>query len=81
MIPSYFKIEILAIRDEFVTQGHKGLTYCFVIFVVTGFLESGGDGRHSGSTLCVTVFLRCRCNVTVGDCKKSTVWNGEEDEV
>ena len=26
MIPSYFEIEILAIRDEFVTQGHKGLT-------------------------------------------------------
>ena len=25
MIPSYFKIEILPIRDEFVTQGHKGL--------------------------------------------------------
>ena len=25
MIPSYFKIEILAIRDEFVTQEHKGL--------------------------------------------------------
>ena len=25
MIPSYFKMEILAIRDEFVTQGHKGL--------------------------------------------------------
>ena len=25
MIPSYFKIEILAIRDEFVTQWHKGL--------------------------------------------------------
>ena len=26
MIRSYFKIKILAIRDEFVTQGHKGLT-------------------------------------------------------
>ena len=25
MIPSYLKIEILAIRDEFITQGHKGL--------------------------------------------------------
>ena len=25
MIPSYSKIEILAIRDEFVTLGHKGL--------------------------------------------------------
>ena len=25
MIPSYFKIEILAIRDEFVPQGHKRL--------------------------------------------------------
>ena len=30
MIPSYFKIEILAIRDEFVTQGHKGLNLCLV---------------------------------------------------
>ena len=27
MIPSYFKIEILAVRDEFVTRGHKGLSY------------------------------------------------------
>ena len=26
MIPSYFKIEILAIQDEFVLLGHKGLT-------------------------------------------------------
>ena len=26
MIPSYFKIEILAICDKFVTQEHKGLT-------------------------------------------------------
>ena len=25
MIPSFFKIEISAIRDEFVTRGHKGL--------------------------------------------------------
>ena len=25
MIPSYFEIEILAIRDEFVTSGHKEL--------------------------------------------------------
>ena len=28
MILSYFKIEILAIHDEFVTLGHKGLTEC-----------------------------------------------------
>ena len=27
MIPSYFKIEILAIQDEFVLLGHKGLTH------------------------------------------------------
>ena len=27
MIPSYFKIEILAIQDEFVLLGRKGLTY------------------------------------------------------
>ena len=26
MIPSYFKIEILAIQGEFVLSGHKGLT-------------------------------------------------------
>ena len=26
MIPCYFKIEILAIQDEFVLLGHKGLT-------------------------------------------------------
>ena len=26
MIPSYFKIEIWAISDEFITQEHKGLT-------------------------------------------------------
>ena len=26
MIPSYFEIKNLAIRDEFVTQGNKGLT-------------------------------------------------------
>ena len=25
MIHYYFKIEILAVRDEFITQGHKGL--------------------------------------------------------
>ena len=27
MIPSYFKIEILAIQDEFVLLGHKGLNF------------------------------------------------------
>ena len=27
MIPSYFKIEILAIQDDFVLLGHKGLMY------------------------------------------------------
>ena len=31
MIPSYFKIEILAIRGEFVTLGHKGLIESFEI--------------------------------------------------
>ena len=30
MIP-YFKIEILPIRDEFVTQGHKGLMHFFLV--------------------------------------------------
>ena len=29
MIPSYFKIEILAIQDEFVLLGHKGLRAAF----------------------------------------------------
>ena len=28
MIPSYFKIEILAIQDEFVLSGRKGLIIC-----------------------------------------------------
>ena len=27
MIPSYFRTEILALRDKFVTQGHKGLIF------------------------------------------------------
>ena len=36
MIPSYFKIEILAIRDEFVTQGHKVLVKCRSFLQVTG---------------------------------------------
>ena len=27
MIPSYFKIEILAIQDEFVLSGRKGLNH------------------------------------------------------
>ena len=30
MIPSYFKIEILAIQDDFVLLGHKGLNYTVV---------------------------------------------------
>ena len=33
MIPSYFKIEILAMRDEFVTQGHKGLNVSCIRFI------------------------------------------------
>ena len=36
-IPSYFKIEILEIRDEFVTQGHKGLNNIAMINFVGGF--------------------------------------------
>ena len=40
MIPSYFKIEILAISDRFVTQGHKGLiAYLFAHEVVRAFEE------------------------------------------
>ena len=33
MIPSYFKIETLAIRDEFVKQGYKELLYCHIILI------------------------------------------------
>ena len=59
----------------------------------SGFLENSGlkiaarwrqyrDGRlRRSSILCGTVSLRCRCNVTVGDCKNSTMWNGGGDEV
>ena len=43
MIPSYFKIEILAIEDEFVLLWHKGLKYLrnnednsFAFFVIDG---------------------------------------------
>ena len=37
MIPSYFKIEILAIQDEFVLLGHKGLTCLEAFLDVTHF--------------------------------------------
>ena len=40
MIPFYFKIEIFAVRNEFVTLGHKGLNcikwYNMVTFQVKG---------------------------------------------
>ena len=40
MIPTYLNIEILSIRDEFVTPGHKGLTASleelfYLIFVLS----------------------------------------------
>ena len=77
-------------KVEKITKQYKNF---FIIFAGSSFLESCGrkicgarwrqsrDGRHSGSTLCPTVFLRCRCNVTVGDCKNSPMWNGEEYEI
>ena len=34
MIPSYLKIEILVICDEFVTLGHKGLTIAKFIIIL-----------------------------------------------
>ena len=34
MIPSYFKIEILAIQDEFVLLGRKGLNSKSVVFII-----------------------------------------------
>ena len=43
MIPSYFRIKILAIRDEFVTQGHKGLRPEYIgidYFIVKRLLNS-----------------------------------------
>ena len=55
MIPSYFKIEIMAIRDEIVTQGHKGLKVetwpiiewgCDIIYLrsnASSFVEFGQD--------------------------------------
>ena len=38
MIPSYFKIEILAIQDEFVLLGHKGLSE--IGRIIKGFVVS-----------------------------------------
>ena len=34
MIPSYFKIEILAIQDEFVLLGHKGLNFERILYLM-----------------------------------------------
>ena len=39
MISSYFKIEILAIQDEFVLLGHKGLIVFFVSVLQVSFLD------------------------------------------
>ena len=42
MIPSYFKIEILTIRDELVTLGHKGLRLvCLLQSQCSGAFASG----------------------------------------
>ena len=49
MIPSYFKIEILAIRGEFVTLGHKGLmlTVQFAVGVSSDFPSLGAVKQSS----------------------------------
>ena len=39
MIPSYFKIEIWALRDEFVTLGHNGLNH-FLKEIISVTMES-----------------------------------------
>ena len=44
MIPSYFKIEILAIQDEFVLLGHKGLTLPYLEQRVGMFEEPAAHG-------------------------------------
>ena len=82
---SLFSLMLYLGKQKKITKQYKD---AFIIFAGFGFLESCGrkisvphDGRHSGNTLCASVFLRCRCNVTVEDCKNSTVWNRDEDEV
>ena len=45
--PSYFKIEILAVRDDIVTLGHKGLTHAGITVCVSsqdGFVLVGSVG-------------------------------------
>ena len=53
-IPPYFKIEILATRDEFVTQGHKGLNkhFPFLNILLLHILQSSsveGSMSHQQS--------------------------------
>ena len=47
MIPSYFKIKILAIKkisDEFATLGHKGLNAVLFDNLTPGTIYFSGDG-------------------------------------
>ena len=53
MISSYFKNEVLAIRDEFFTLGHKGLSThppidCLVIQIFALIMQPRPPGRHIG---------------------------------
>ena len=68
MIPSYFKIEILAICDEFVTLGRIGLKVCYKripILLVNVFLVLNMQSMHLGLYIrlckyvcvCVCVFF------------------------
>ena len=53
MIPSYFKIEILAIQDEFFLLGHKGLTTSKWLF-----LKQSPSERHLSALIGVQFFSR-----------------------
>ena len=54
MIPSYFKIEILAIQDEIVLLGHKGLItgklLVFHAFLIHYFHNSKNKGERPKRT-------------------------------
>ena len=58
-IPSYFKIEILAIRDEFVTQGHKGLSIKFSPHLQElDLCAMGGPSSHGTTDLTRAILSR-----------------------
>ena len=53
MTPSYFKIEILAIQDEFVLLGHKGLMDHFLYTRISHLLlKLPAAGRHFVILVC-----------------------------